>query len=81
MRAESSGACLGGVGTKFAIKLSVMNAQESALSKEDPTDRRGRTAGPDPDQEVIGWLLFIRHYGGNLRKYGGPSGEDRVAQA
>jgi hypothetical protein len=35
----------------------------------------------DPAQDVIGWLLFIRHYGGNLRKYGGPSGTRKAAQA
>jgi hypothetical protein len=35
---------------------------------------------PEPVLDVIGWLLFIRHYGGTLGKYGGASGIKRSAR-
>ncbi len=66
---------------KIAFHLIAMKHQENPTEWEDLPDRADRTALPDPGQEVIGWLLFIRHYGGNLRKYGGPSRTDRAAQA
>ncbi len=65
---------------KIASFSAVMKSETKPNTMDSLPDSKGRKNESSEAQDVLGWLLFIRHYGGHLRKYGGASAVKRGAQ-
>ena len=65
---------------KIAHIHAVMKPETRLNTTDSPSGSKERKDESSEVQDVLGWLLFIRHYGGHLRKYGGASATKRAAQ-